>query len=76
MSEQILVSILSVPMHSCCIFWNEAAVALTPLCWDLKPQDLLTEALPSDVALQVKFIPESSSASQSIPWESGQTWTR
>ena len=40
-SERMLVSILSVTMHSREMSWTEARLALTPLCGDLKPEDLL-----------------------------------
>ena len=40
-SEWMLASILSVSMDPCAMSWAEAALALAPLCGDLKPEDFL-----------------------------------
>ena len=53
----MLVSILSVSVVPGQMSWDETALALAPLCGDLKPEDNFTETLPSDVGLQeVKFV--------------------
>ena len=40
-SEQMLVYILSVSVDPHEMLWAKAAMALAPLCGDLKPEDLL-----------------------------------
>ena len=40
-SGWMLVSIRSVSVDTCEMLWAEAALALAPLCGDLKPEDLL-----------------------------------
>ena len=40
-SERMLIAILSVSVNPCEMLWAEAALALTPLCGDLKPEYFL-----------------------------------